>query len=305
MDVKLLKQLCEIHAPSGNETRLKDFLLRYVHRHSKKWKSKPEVIHGDEFQDCIILKFGNPRAAIFAHMDSVGFTVRYFNQLLPIGSPEAAAGTRLVGTDSLGPIDCELHYDNDHHATFEFGRPVDRGTDLTYRVDFKDMAHYVQSPSLDNRVGIYVALKVAETLRDGAICFSCSEEHGGGTVPFLIKYMFESWQVRQALVADMTWVTDGIHPGKGAVVSLRDRSIPRKAFTERIAMLARKFRIDHQLEVEGMGSSDGRELQASPYPIDWCFVGTPQLYPHTPTEKVHKYDIECMIALYEGLMAEC
>jgi putative aminopeptidase FrvX len=56
--------------------------------------------------------------------------------------------------------------------------------------------------------------------------------------------------------------------------------------------------------VEGMGSSDGRELQLSPYPFDWCFVGAPEQNPHTPDEKVHKDDIKSMIALYEVLMKD-
>jgi di/tripeptidase len=53
-----------------------------------------------------------------------------------------------------------------------------------------------------------------------------------------------------------------------------------------------------------MGSSDGRELQTSPYPFDWCFVGAPQQNPHSPDEKVHKHDIKTMISLYETLMKE-
>src|SRR5688500_14746694 len=106
--MKLLKELCEIQAPSGNEIRMKDFILKWISKEKRKWKAKPEIFHGDEFQDCIIVKFGKPRTAIFAHMDSIGFTVRYFNQLLPIGSPDADAGTKLVGKDSLGEIECEL-----------------------------------------------------------------------------------------------------------------------------------------------------------------------------------------------------
>lgn len=302
MDVELLKQLCEIHSPSGNESGMKDFVLGYVKSNSQRWTSRPGIIHGDQFQDCLMLKFGNPRTAVFAHMDSVGFTVRYFNQLLPVGSPEAPAGTRLIGSDSLGPIECELDYDPEHRAIFKFGRAIEPGTDLTYRVDFRDTAKSLESASLDNRVGVYVALKIAETLEDGVLCFSCGEEHGGGSVPYLIKYVYETWGVRQALVADVTWVTDGVMAGKGAVISLRDRNIPRKAYIERIKTLARKSTVDHQLEVEGAGSSDGRELQISPYPIDWCFIGVPQQHPHTPAEKVNKHDIKCMHDLYIYLM---
>ena len=304
IDLNLLKQLCEIHAPSGEEFRMKEFLLKYIAKEKKKWKTKPEVFEGDQFQDCIILKFGKPRTAIFAHMDSIGFTVRYFNQLLPIGSPDAEMGTRLVGHDSLGPIDCELEYDKDNHAFYKFGRQIDRGTSLTYKIHFRDGRSYVQSPYLDNRLGIYNALKVAEKLKDGVIVFSCWEEHGGGSVPYLAKFIAEQWNIKQALISDITWVTEGVEHGKGVAISMRDRNIPRQQFIRRIISIAQKRNISHQLEVEGMGSSDGRELQISPYPFDWCFIGAPEQHPHTPDEKVHKNDIKSMIALYEILMKE-
>lgn len=300
----LLKKLCQVHAPSGEEHTMKDFLLTYIAKEKKNWKHQPEIIHGEEFQDCIILKFGKPRTAIFAHMDSIGFTVRYFNQLLPIGSPEADMGTKLVGQDSRGPIECELEYDKENHAFYRFGRVIDRGTSLTYKVNFRESRDYIQSAYLDNRLGIYNALLVAPTLKDGLLIFSTWEEHGGGSVPYLAKYIYEQWGVRQALISDITWVSDGVEPGKGAAISMRDRNIPRKKFVNRIIAIANAHGLDYQLEVEGMGSSDGRELQTSPYPFDWCFVGAPENSPHTPDEKVHKHDIKSMITLYKHLMKE-
>jgi putative aminopeptidase FrvX len=301
---QLLQQLCEVQAPSGDESNMKDFLLKYIKKEKKNWRAKPLIYHGDEFQDCIILKFGKPRTAIFAHMDSIGFTVRYFNQLLPIGSPDAEPGTKLVGKDSLGPIECTLEFDNDDHAIYNFGRPIDRGTTLTYKINFRETETTIQTPYLDNRLGIYNALKVAETLKDGVIVFSCWEEHGGGSVPYLAKFIYEKWNIRQALISDITWVSDGVHPGKGVAVSMRDRNIPRKLFIDRITAIAKKKKIDFQLEVEGTGSSDGRELQVSPYPFDWCFVGAPQENAHSPNEKVNKHDIKTMIELYNKLMQD-
>jgi putative aminopeptidase FrvX len=298
----LLKQLCEVQAPSGNEKPLKEFLQNYVKKESKKWKVKPTVIHGEEFQDCLILKFGKPRTAIFAHMDSIGFTVRYFNQLVSIGSPDAETGTRLVGRDSLGAIECELQLDNENHAFYKFGRSIERGTPLTYKIDFRESKHFIETPYLDNRLGVYNALKVAETLKDGVIIFSCWEEHGGGSVGYLAEYIYKKWKVRQALVSDITWITEGIVHGHGAAISMRDRNLPRKSFVDKLITLAEKSKIPFQLEVEGAGSSDGGELQRSPYPFDWCFVGAPELNPHTPHEKVHKDDIESMIKLYQLFM---
>ncbi|MCW5910017.1 MAG: M20/M25/M40 family metallo-hydrolase [Cyclobacteriaceae bacterium] len=303
-DYSLLHQLCQVHAPSGEESPLQQFLIQHVRKESKHWKAKPELIFGEEFQDCLILKFGKPRTAIFAHMDTVGFTVRYFNQLLSIGSPDAEAGTRLVGQDAHGPIECELEFDKENHAFYKFGRAIERGTSLTYKISFRESKDYIESPYLDNRLGIYSALKVAETLKDGLIIFSCWEEHGGGAVGYLADYIYRKFKVRQALISDITWVTEGVHHGKGVAVSLRDRNLPRKKFVDKIVKLAVKHKIDHQLEVEGMGSSDGGELQRSPVPFDWCFVGAPEHAAHTPHEKVHKYDIATMIALYKVLMNE-
>lgn len=302
--MKLLQQLCEIHAPSGEESAMTEFLLKYVRKESKKWKHPCDLIYGSEFQDCVILKFGKPRTAIFAHMDSVGFTVRYQNQLLPIGSPDAEPGTRLVGVDSLGHIECELEYDKDHHAYYKFGRQIERGTSLTYKVDFHDSRNFIQSPYLDNRLGMYNALKVAETLKDGVIVFSAWEEHGGGSVPYLARHIYEQWKITQALISDITWVSDGVEHGGGVAISMRDRNIPRQAFVRKIIEVAVRHRIPYQLEVEGMGSSDGRELQVSPYPFDWCFVGAPEQFAHSPHEKVHKQDIKSMIALYSALMKD-
>jgi len=300
--MKLLKQLCSIHAPSGAEAPMKDFLLSYVKKHQKDWMKKPEIIEGPEFQDCIILAFGQPRTAIFAHMDSIGFTVRYENQLVPIGSPDADTGTRLVGEDSLGPIDCGLIVNEEGRAFYEFGRAIDRGTTLIYKCDFRQKGGFISSCYLDNRLGVYNALKVAETLKNGVIVFSTWEEHGGGSVQFLVKYLYERWQIRQALVSDITWVTDGVHHSKGVVVSMRDKNLPRKSYVDKITGIAIESGLPFQLEVEGSGSSDGLDIQISPYPIDWCFVGAPESNVHSPNETVHEADIDSMIRMYEVLM---
>jgi putative aminopeptidase FrvX len=302
--MKLLENLCAIHAPSGSEAPVKEFLIKYIQKEKKKWKSKPQIIEGEEFQDCLIVKFGKPRTAIFAHMDSIGFTVRYENQLVSIGSPDAPAGTILVGEDSLGAIETEIDFDAEHHVFYKCGRPVDRGTTLTYKPNFREDKEFIESPYLDDRLGIYNALKIAETMTDGVIVFSCWEEHGGGSVGYLADYIYKKWGVRQALISDVTWATDGVEPGLGVAISLRDRNVPRKTFIDKIVKIAFKKKIQYQLEVEGSGSSDGGELQRGNLPFDWVFIGPPSHGPHSPNERVHKKDIDSMISLYKILMKE-
>ncbi|MEO9965902.1 MAG: M20/M25/M40 family metallo-hydrolase [Reichenbachiella sp.] len=301
IDIELLKQLCGIFAPSGNESALTKYLIEYVETQQDNWKTKPELIYGEEFQDCLILKFGEPTTAIFAHLDSIGFTVRYENQLVPIGGPEVESGDLLVGHDAMGPIECKIK-DEDGHLFYDFGRGIESGTDLVYKCDFRETEEYFQSCYIDNRLGVYNALKVAETLENGLIIFSCWEEHGGGTVSFLCKWMYEKYKVKQALISDITWITDGVTHGQGVVVSLRDSSIPRREYVDKIIALAEASGVPYQIEVERSGGSDGREIQQSQYPIDWCFVGAPEDYVHTPNELVHKADITAMVTLYKYLM---
>ena len=303
-DWNLLKTLCSLHAPSGEEGVVKDFLLSYLAEHQQHWKVKPTVVQGSEFQDCMLWVFGKPRTAVFAHMDSIGFSVRYQNQLVPIGGPEAKTGYALQGSDELGPISCTLKVDDEGNVFYDFGRGIARGTSLTFQPNFRLTEDYVQSCYLDNRLGIYNVLKVAETLTDGVLVFSAYEEHGGGTVPFLARYVYEELGVQQALISDITWVTEGVEHGQGVAISIRDRHIPRPAFVKRIVELAKQGGIPYQLEVEGAGSSDGRELQMSPYPFDWCFVGAPEDNVHSPDEKVHRADIDSMIRLYQHLLKE-
>jgi putative aminopeptidase FrvX len=309
--MQLLKTLCQLPAPSGEEAALTRFLLAYVRQHGPGWQHPPLVVHDEaRFQDCLLLVFGQPRTAVFAHLDSIGFTVRYGRELVPIGGPDYKAGDKLVGRDAQGEIACTLTVgpETDDAETealgYEFSRDIEPGTSLTFACDFRETDTTVQSCYLDNRLGVWAALRLAETLENGIIAFSCWEEHGGGSVPYLARFIYEAYGVRQALICDITWVTAGVQAGQGCVISLRDSLIPRRAYVERIRAIARAAGIAHQVEVEGVGGSDAKDLQRADVPWDWCFVGAPEDNVHTPHEVVAKADIESMVELYQVLLRE-
>ena len=299
--MQLLKELCAIQAPSGNEIAMTDFLLQYIKKNKKKWKVQPKVYSGDGFQDCIVLAFGKPRTAIFAHIDSIGFTVRYEKELIKIGGPRTENGWKLVGEDSQGKIECTLKVDGDK-LSYDYKRNIERGTMLTFKPDWREDKNFVQCCYMDNRLGVWNALQVAETLENGIIAFSCWEETGGGSVEYLGKFVYDKYKVKQAIISDITWVTAGVPHGKGVVVSLRDSGLPRRSYVNRIIEIAKKSGVPFQLEVEATGGSDGNVLNRSPYPMDWCFVGAPEDFVHSPNEKVHKADINAMVDLYKTLM---
>lgn len=302
--MKLLKDMCAIHAPSGNEVGMTKFLLSYIDTNKKNWKHKPTIYSGEGFQDCIIMVYGKPRTAVFAHIDSIGFTVRYGKELVKIGGPRTENDFELVGEDSKGKIDCKLQIDKDRNITYKYKREIERGTELTFKPNWRETKKYVQCCYMDNRLGVWNALKLAETLKDGIIVFSCWEEHGGGSVSYLQKFIYEKYKVKQALISDITWVTKGVPHGKGVAISLRDSLIPRKSYVNKIIEIAKHSKISYQLEVEGSGGSDAKELQMSSTPWDWCFIGAPEDHVHSPDEKVFKKDIDAMVKLYQILMKE-
>ncbi len=304
--MELLKKLCSIPAPSGDESAMTRFLLRYIRQEQKNWKVKPLIFQGGDFQDALVLVFGQPRTAIYAHIDSIGFTAGYDRKLIRIGGPELTDGTKLSGRDSKGKIECELllieHENGSQSIEYLFKRPIDRGTCLTFKPEWRESRDFVQCCYLDNRLGVWNALQVAPTLEHGAIVFSTYEEHGGGTVGYIARFLHENYGLRQALISDITWVTRGVAHGKGVAISLRDSGIPRRSYVNRIVKLAEESGIPFQLEVESAGGSDGTALQKSDLAVDWCFIGAPEDNVHSPDEIVHKRDIKAMVNLYRYLM---
>lgn len=306
--MQLLKDLVEVRGTSGDEADIKDYLIEHIEANKKNWKVQPQIIEGEDFQDALILVFGKPKTAIFAHIDTIGFMSAYEKNLIKIGGPRAVEGYELVGTDSQGEVETEIMLiedeDGNKHIQYVLDRELDRGTPLSFKPNFRETEEFVQSPYMDNRLGVWNALKVAETLEDGIIVFSTYEEHGGGSVGFLGRYIYDNYKVRQALISDITWVTNGVQHGKGVAISMRDSGVPRRKFLKRILSIANNSGIDYQLEVESAGGSDGTMLQKTDLPFDWCFIGAPEDNVHSPDEKVHKYDIACMVDMYKALMKE-
>ena len=133
----LLKEILQLNSVSGDEGDISAFILNHIAERKGHWKVVPEIYYGEEFQDNIVLVFGKPRTAVFAHMDTVGFTARYENQLVPIGGPELLDGVWLVGKDEAGPIRCKAKEINGN-VYHDFPRKIQTGTLLSYEQHIKE-----------------------------------------------------------------------------------------------------------------------------------------------------------------------
>lgn len=156
-------------------------------------------------------------------MDSIGFTTRYNNELVEIGHPSTENGYQLIGADSQGPIHggfLKIEEETEK-LRIDFPREIDRGTELTFECIFKETDDYVQSCYLDNRLGIYVAIQLMETLQHGIIAFSCWEEHGRRGCCSLCFCQGNIETISDhptASICDITWVTSGVHHGEGCTI---------------------------------------------------------------------------------------
>lgn len=302
----LLESLIAIQGVASDEQNIRDFILEYVENNKRNWKVQPIVFSGNEFQDTVVLVFGTPKTAVYAHTDTIGYSIGYDKQLIRVGGPRNIDGTALVGKDPSGSFEGELMLIEDENGTtdiqFVCERAIDRGTLLSFKPNFRETEEYIQSPYMDNRLGVWTALRLCETLENGAIVFSTYEEHGGNSVGFCARFLWERYQVRQALICDITWVTNGVVHDGGVAISMRDSMLPRRSYLNRIIELAKQSGVPFQLEVESAGGSDGSVLQKSDLLIDWCFIGAPEDNVHTPDEKVFKSDIVSMLEMYRFLM---
>jgi putative aminopeptidase FrvX len=303
--MKLLEELCSIHAPSSEEVPVKQFILNWINENKASFAVQPQVVDTPDMQDCLMLVFGKPRTAVFAHMDSTGYTVRYHNELICIGGPDGREGDELVGYVDGKKVEGLLKIvTEDEKCYFDGSENLPQGTSLTFKPKFLLTPDMIVSPYLDNRLGVWVALQLAKTLENGVLVFTCNEEHGGGCVEKLARVLFHDYKIMQALICDITWATERIFRGHGTVVSLRDKLIPRRSYVNRICSILEKNNISFQKEVESSGSSDGAYLQRCPFPIDWCFVGIPEEGSHSSGERASVSDVEQMVKVYKILMNE-
>ena len=263
--MELLEKLCAIPGTSGDERAIRDYILQFVSENKFGWKNQTEIWAGDDFQDNLVLVFGHPKLAFYAHIDTVGFTIRYDNYVIPIGGIDGKTGDTLVFENGGKINETKLIFEEKTDLTLvDAHLQIVPGTALTYKPDFIVDADFIKSPYLDNRLGVWALLELAKTAENIALVFTTYEEHGGGAAGYLARLLYEKFNVAKAIIADVTWVTTGVHFGKGPVISLRDSRIPRKTFVEKIKKIAKGAGIHYQLEVEYQGGSDGREIQHLP-----------------------------------------
>jgi len=283
-----LRALVAIEGTSGDEGRVVAAVADRV-------ASLPGI-QSQRLQDNLIVWQGQPRVALFAHLDTVGFTLGYDRELVRIGGPHVAGGEALRCT--AGEVTYRGRLAKRGDTWILDGAPDARsGSRWVYDARLELDGVEVHGPYLDNRAGVWSALEVLRACDHVAVAFTANEEHSGRGAATCARWLYDHLQVHQALISDITWHTRYIRRGRGPAVSLRDRNVPRQAYLERVLAAAEASGIPFQREIEADGSSDGGAIERSGVPMDWLFVGAPEEASHTPAEVLDLNDLRDMAAL--------
>ena len=288
----LLIELLAHDSPAGDEGPLADWLEGWLAR------EVPDA-RTERLGDALLAVRGQrPTVAVFAHTDTTGWTQGYGKILVRVGGPDGKAG------DGIRPA-----HGPDTGHTLAPRKDDERGWRIKGRVETEPGTRWVyaarpavkngevRGPYLDNRGGLWAALLALKACPNIAVALTTGEEVGGPGAVVCARRLWETYGITQALVSDLTWHTKDIKRGRGPAISLRDSSVPRQRYLDRVLALAGASGLPWQREVESSGGSDGASIDRAGVPMDWVFVGAPEKDPHTACERAHLGDLDNMAAL--------
>ena len=206
LDIKLLKKISELPGTSGFEQKIREFIIKEI-------KDLVDEVKTDNLGNIIAIKKGkeNKRVMVAAHMDEIGFIVKYiddngFIKFHPLGGfdPKTLSSQRviihgkkdLIGVMGTKPIHImkpeerkkSVELDDffidlgmtkkDVEKHIEIGNPITRERELI------EMGDCINGKSLDNRIAVYILIESLKALKNKEIpydlyaCFTVQEEVG-------------------------------------------------------------------------------------------------------------------------------
>jgi putative aminopeptidase FrvX len=292
--MELLLEIQSIPGPSGDEGRIADSVEAQCRRVSGTTVTR--------CGDLILAVRGRPRVAVFAHLDTIGFTQGYQRDLIPIGGPHVEGDEAIREVASGAEARVKIRQRDDRPQWRVSGKAGAPGSRWVYAAPLVVKKNKIIGPYLDNRAGVWNGLRTLQRCSDVAVLFTPGEEHSGRGALIGARLIYQELGIQRALISDITWHTGGIKNGKGPAISLRDRYVPRQRFLDEVIAAAEASRVPFQREVESGGASDGAAVERSTFPIDWVFIGAPQKHSHTPKEECLVSDLEGMSDLYAHLI---
>ncbi len=328
----LLKELCNLRAPSGCEDEVRDFILKNI-------KNADEVTV-DVMGNVIAHKKGGGRKIMLAaHMDEVGFIVSGFTDegfvsFKTVGGimTTVLSGKRVVlGENKINgiigakavhlqkreerekpPVMNELYIDIGAADKKEAETMLSLGDYGTFAGEYTEFGEgCVKSKALDDRVGCAAMLELMkhEYKNDMYFVFTVQEETGGCAVTAANRIKPDA-----ALVLEGTTCSDvyGTKPhktvnilGNGVSMTAMDSSaVSDRSFFAMIKAVAERENIPLQFKRTRNGGTDAGDIQRSCAGVKTAVLAVPCRYIHSPVSVISKKDYESMKRLALAVLKE-
>ena len=319
-----LKQLCEIHAPAGEEKRIRKALLAEARS-----LCGEENVRIDRMGNVLCFKKGRepgkPHVCVSAHMDEVGFIIMGATEdgllrFRPIGSidPRVVVSKRiLVGEDLvpgvIGAMAIHLQSAADRERVLDYdGLFIDIGAKDKDEALGKCPAGdgFVCAKALDDRVGCYTIL---ELLKDSYPCdvtfaFVTLEEggmRGSQGAAFAIQPDI-AINLEGTAANDLGDVDSQFQvccPGKGVAVSFMDKSsISQRRLFQKMLAIARENDVPHQVKRGVTGRNDAANYQRAASGALTCVLSVPCRYIHSGASVCCLSDVDAQIQLTRAFL---
>ena len=325
---KLLQKLTEVFGPSGYEDNVREIVRVEV-------EPLVDEIKVDVLGNLIVRKgpgkkvAGAKKIMVAAHMDEIGLIVSHvdekgFVRFSPIGGVfrRYVLGSRVrflngtqgvIGFDRLDNINELPTLDKvyiDVGATSKKDCPVGIGDIAAFDRPFAELGQRLVAKSMDDRVGVLVAIEALRALRSGLhdvyFVFTTQEEvgtRGAATSAYGIDPdvgiaidVTPAGDTPNALKMEMAL-------GKGACIKIQDPGmIADPRVVQWMIRAAEKAKLPYQREVLLLGGTDARAIQLTRAGVPSGCISIPVRYVHSPSEMVDYSDVQNAVKLLTAVL---
>jgi endoglucanase len=330
INVKLLKEICEVAGAPGHEQRIREVVLREV----KKLADKVTI---DNMGNVTAFKKGkkDKKVMIAAHMDEIGFIITHidekgFLRFIPLGGfdPKTLTAQRVivhgkkdvVGVMGSKPIHVMSPAEREKVVPIsdyfidlglskkEVDKIVSVGDTVTRQRELIEMGNCVNCKSIDNRVSVFILIETLRELKnspyDVYAVFTVQEEVGirGANASALQIQPDFGFGLDTTIAFDVP----GAKPhemvtqlGEGVAIKIMDAStICDYRMVKFMKQTAEKHKIKYQMELLPAGGTDTAGIQRmTPGGSISGAVSIPTRHIHQVIEMADKSDIRASIDL--------
>jgi endoglucanase len=321
---ELIRELVEAFGPSGKEDQVREIVRREIEDHVDEISVSPlGGLHA------IKNPGGGTKVMVASHMDEIGVIISHvdekgFARFHNVGVlfPQTLVGHRVrFEGEVTGVIGVEASVKTTDapklsQAFIDFGVnskaqcPVGVGDIGVFTRPFVQMGNRYVAKSLDDRIGVAVAIEAAKRLRSTPneiqFAFTTQEEVGlRGAGPS--AYGLDP---DVGIAVDITKTGDtpkgikmAVELGGGPAIKVRDSgSLSDPRVVNLMVRRAEAARIPYQLEVLEKGRTDAAAIQLTRAGVPVGVISIPCRYFHTPSEMVDAGDVENAVKLLLALL---